>query len=239
MEDKTLKNLQRYLEYIRYNSTTFGLRLLKPFVATSYSINKNKYRVVLSSNLNDCYFVEISDFDKFLSGKLSNSVSLKTGNAFVDNGITGFYISLEENKIESEEEGLKFLYGLRFKMNDIFYKIQDVAFIKLEMPNGDVFIDDKVKIYVVEDFGVEDYLEINKFVDTAKYVKKGMGYSIEIDGDEVDEYVLLSDAKTAIKMSKEKSYKQINEKLRQVFPLENNVSRKVKAILEQILIDDL
>lgn len=241
MEDKVLKNLQNCLEYIRYNTMGFGLRLLRPFSVCHYVYTQNKYKVFFDTNLTDCYWVEKSEYDNFLQGKLTNTVVLKTGNSFTENGRFGYYMSLAENKLEDNEEALRFLFGLRFKLNDIFYKIEDVGYKKLSIPLliGDEAMDDSVKLYVVEDFHAEDFLEVNKFADTSKYVKKGMGYSIEIDGDQSDDYVLISDAKAAIKMSKKESLDKILIDLKEIFPMENKISQKVIYILKNRLLDGL
>lgn len=240
MEEIVLKNLQKYLEYIRYNTTDFGLRLLRPFSVYHYVYSQNKYKVFFDENLADCYWIEKVDYDKFIQGKLVNTVVLRTGNAFYDGNTFGYYMSLTENKLESNPEALQFLFGLRFKLNDIFYKIQDVGYKKLSIPHVDEeVIDDSVKLYVVEDFSSEDFLEVNKFADTSKYVKKGMGYSIEIDDHQTDDYVLLSDARTAIKMSKKESLEKILSDLKEIFPLENKISQKVIYIIKNRLLDEL
>lgn len=240
MEDLILKNLQNYLEYIRYNTTTFGLRLLRPFSVCHYVYSQNKYKVFFDANLNDSYWVDKVDYDKFMKGKLTNDVVLRMGNAFTEGERLGYYMSLTENKLEANPEALEFLFGLRFKLNDIFYKIEDVNYKKLSLPLlEEGVMDDNVKIYVVEDFYAKDFLEVNKFVDTSKYVKKGMGYSIEIDDYETDDYVSLSDAKAAIKMSKKESLDKILKDLKEIFPLENKISQKVIYILKNRLLDEL
>lgn len=240
MEELVLNNLQKYLEYIRYNTTDFGLRLLKPFSVCHYVYSQNKYKVFFDPNLSDCYWVEKTDYDKFIQDKLVNTVCLRMGNSFLEEGRFGYYMSLTENKLESNPESLQFLFGLRFKLNDIFYKIEDVGYKNLSIPliEGDV-MDDNVKLYVVEDFYSKDFLEVNKFADTSKYVKRGMGYSIEIDDHQTDDYVLLSDARTAIKMSKKESLEKILSDLNQIFPLENKISQKVIYILKNRLLDEL
>jgi hypothetical protein len=240
MEELILKNLQKYLEYIRYNTTDFGIRLLKPFSVCHYVYSQNKYKVFFDTNLIDCYWIEESEYNKFIQGKLINTVCLKMGNSFLDETRFGYYMSLSENKLESDPESLQFLFGLRFKLNDIFYKIQDVGYKKLTIPLvEDEVVDDNVKLYVVEDFYSKDFLEVNKFTDTSKYVKRGMGYSLEIDDDKTDDYVLLSDAKMAIEMSKKESLNYIISDLKQVFPLENKISQKVIYILKNRLLDEL
>lgn len=240
MEDLILKNLQNYLEYIRYNTMGFGLRLLRPFSACHYVYSQNKYKVFFDANLNDSYWVEKVDYDKFIQGKLSNNVMLRMGNAFTEGERFGYYMSLTENKLEATPEGLQFLFGLRFKLNDIFYKIEDVGYKNLSIPLiEEGVMDDNVKLYVVEDFYAKDFLEVNKFEDTSKFVKKGMGYSMEIDDYGKDDYVLLSDARTAIKMSKKESLDKIMIDLKEIFPMENKISQKVIYILKNRLIDGL
>lgn len=240
MEDLTLKNLQNYLEYIRYNTMGFGLRLLRPFSACHYVYSQNKYKVFFDPNLKDSYWVEKSDYDKFMQGKLSNNVMLRMGNAFTEGERFGYYISLTENKLEAIPEGLQFLFGLRFKLNDIFYKIEDVGYKNLSIPLiEEGLMDDNVKLYVVEDFYAKDFLEVNKFEDTSKFVKKGMGYSVEIDDYGKDDYVLLSDAKAAITMSKKESLDKILIDLKEIFPMENKISQKVIYILRNRLLDGL
>jgi hypothetical protein len=240
MEDLVLKNLQNYLEYIRYNTTNFGLRLLRPFSACHYVYSQNKYKVFFDANLNDSYWVEKTDYDKFIQGKLTNNVMLRMGNAFTEGERFGYYMSLTENKLEANPEGLRFLFGLRFKMNDIFYKIEDVGYKNLLLPLiEEGVMDDNVKLYVIEDFYAKDFLEVNKFEDTSKFVKKGMGYSVEIDDFGKDDYVLLSDAKTAIKMSKKESLEKILSDLKEIFPMENKISQKVIYTLKSRLLDEL
>ena len=240
MEDLTLKNLQNYLEYIRYNTMGFGLRLLRPFSTCHYVYSQNKYKVFFDPNLKDSYWVEKSDYDKFMQGKLSNNVMLRMGNAFTEGERFGYYISLTENKLEAIPEGLQFLFGLRFKLNDIFYKIEDVGYKNLSIPLiEEGLMDDNVKLYVVEDFYAKDFLEVNKFEDTSKFVKKGMGYSVEIDDYGKDDYVLLSDAKAAITMSKKESLDKILIDLKEIFPMENKISQKVIYILRNRLLDGL
>lgn len=240
MEDLILKNLQSYLEYIRYNTTNFGLRLLKPFSACHYVYSQNKYKVFFDTNLKDSYWVEKVDYDKFMQGKISNNVMLRMGNAFTEGEKFGYYMSLTENKLEATPEGLEFLFGLRFKLNDIFYKIEDVGYKNLSLPLiEEGVMDDNVKLYVVEDFYAKDFLEVNKFEDTSKFVKKGMGYSLEIDDYGKDDYVLLCDAKAAIKMSKKESLDKILKDLKEIFPLENKISQKVIYILKNRLLDGL
>ena len=240
MEDLILKNLQNYLEYIRYNTMGFGLRLLRPFSACHYVYSQNKCKVFFDANLNDSYWVEKVVYDKFIQGKLSNNVMLRMGNAFTEGERFGYYMSLTENKLEATPEGLQFLFGLRFKLNDIFYKIEDVGYKNLSIPLiEEGVMDDNVKLYVVEDFYAKDFLEVNKFEDTSKFVKKGMGYSMEIDDYGKDDYVLLSDARTAIKMSKKESLDKIMIDLKEIFPMENKISQKVIYILKNRLIDGL
>ena len=240
MEDLILKNLQNYLEYIRYNTTGFGLRLLRPFSACHYVYSQNKYKVFFDTNLNDSYWVEQVDYDKFIQGKLTNSVMLRMGNAFTEGEKFGYYMSLTENKLEASSEGLKFLFGLRFKMNDMFYKIEDVGYKNLSLPLiEEGVMDDNVKLYVIEDFYAKDFLEVNKFEDTSKFVKKGMGYSVEIDDYGKEDYVLLSDAKAAIKMSKKESLDKILSDLKEIFPMENKISQKVIYTLKNRLLDEL
>ena len=240
MEDSVLKNLQNYLEYIRYNTTNFGLRLLRPFSACHYVYSQNKYKVFFDTNLNDSYWVEQVDYDKFIQGKLTNSVMLRMGNAFTEGEKFGYYMSLTENKLEASPEGLKFLFGLRFKMNDMFYKIEDVGYKNLSLPLiEEGVMDDNVKLYVIEDFYAKDFLEVNKFEDTSKFVKKGMGYSVEIDDYGKEDYVLLSDAKAAIKMSKKESLDKILSDLKEIFPMENKISQKVIYTLKNRLLDEL
>lgn len=235
MEDKVLKGLQNYLEFIRYNTTGFGLRLLRPFSVQSYVYSQNKYRVFFDENRTDSYWIESSDYDKFVQGKLSNSVILKMQNAFEEAVGSGYYMSLSENNLaDNNAEALQFLYGLRFKLNDIFYKIKDLKYMSL---NG--FIEDRIKVYVIEDFHAEDFLEVNKFVDTLRHVKKGMGYSIEIDDDKQDEYVLMSDARKAIGLSKKECLENILRDLESVFPIENKISQKVTEIVKSRLSDGL
>lgn len=234
MEEKTLKDLQKYLEYIRYNTTNFGLRLLRPFCVQHYLYSQNKYKVFFDNERKDSYWIEASEYNKFVQGKLSNTVSLRMENAFSDSNGSGYYMSLAENKLEPNVDALQFLYGLRLNLNDIFYKIKDVNYM-----SSYGFVEDRVKIYVIEDFHVEDFLEVNKFVDTAKYVKKGMGYSMEIDDDRTDEYVLLSDAKKALKMSKKECLDNILRDFERVFPLENKISQKVIEIVKNRLSDEL
>jgi hypothetical protein len=240
MEDLILKNLQNYLEYIRYNTMGFGLRLLRPFSACHYVYSQNKYKVFFDTNLNDSYWVEKVEYDKFMQGKLSNNVMLRMGNAFTEGEKFGYYMSLTENKLEATPEGLQFLFGLRFKLNDIFYKIEDVGYKNLSLPLiEEGLMDDNVKLYVVEDFYAKDFLEVNKFEDTSKFVKKGMGYSVEIDDYGKDDYVLLSDAKAAITMSKKESLDKILIDLKEIFPMENRISQKVIYILRNRLLDGL
>lgn len=240
MEDLILKNLQNYLEYIRYNTMGFGLRLLRPFSACHYVYSQNKYKVFFDTNLNDSYWVEKVEYDKFMQGKLSNNVMLRMGNAFTEGEKFGYYMSLTENKLEATPEGLQFLFGLRFKLNDIFYKIEDVGYKNLSLPLiEEGLMDDNVKLYVVEDFYAKDFLEVNKFEDTSKFVKKGMGYSVEIDDYGKDDYVLLSDAKAAITMSKKESLDKILIDLKEIFPMENKISQKVIYILRNRLLDGL
>lgn len=232
MEEKTLKGLQNYLEYIRYNTTNFGLRLLRPFSVYHYVYSQNKYRVFFDNERNDSYWIEGSEYNKFLQGKLSNTVSLKMDNAFSDDSGSGYYLSLSENNFEANVDALQFLYGLRFKLNDIFYKIKDVNYM-----SSYGFLEDRIKVYVVEDFHAQDFLEVNKFVDTLRHVKKGMGYSIEIDDDKTDEYVLLSDAKKAIEISKKECMENILKDFQDVFPLENKLSQKVVEVIKNRLSD--
>lgn len=240
MEDLILKNLQNYLEYIRYNTMGFGLRLLRPFSACHYVYSQNKYKVFFDTNLNDSYWVEKVEYDKFMQGKLSNNVMLRMGNAFTEGEKFGYYMSLTENKLEATPEGLQFLFGLRFKLNDIFYKIEDLGYKNLSLPLiEEGVMDDNVKLYVVEDFYAKDFLEVNKFEDTSKFVKKGMGYSVEIDDYGKDDYVLLSDAKAAITMSKKESLDKILIDLKEIFPMENKISQKVIYILRNRLLDGL
>lgn len=234
MEEKILKELQSYLEYIRYNTTNFGLRLLRPFCVYHYVYSQNKYKVFFDNDRKDSYWIEAGEYNKFIQGKLSNTVSLKMENAFSDGNGSGYYMSLAENKLDSNVDALQFLYGLRLKLNDIFYKIKDVNYM-----SSYGFVEDRVKIYVVEDFHAEDFLEVNKFVDTSKYVKRGMGYSIEIDDNQTDEYVLLSDAKKAIEMSKKECLDNILRDFESVFPLENKISQKVSEIVKNRLSDGL
>lgn len=234
MEEKTLKGLQSYLEYIRYNTTNFGLRLLRPFSVYHYVYSQNKYRVFFDNERNDSYWIEGSDYNKFLQGKLSNTVSLKMDNAFSDNSGSGYYLLLSENNLETNVEALQFLYGLRFKLNDIFYKIKDVNYM-----SSYGFVEDRIKIYVTEDFHAQDFLEVNKFVDTLRHVKRGMGYSIEIDDDKNDEYVLLSDAKKAIEISKKECMENILKDFQNVFPLENKLSQKVVEVIKNRLSDGI
>jgi hypothetical protein len=175
-----------------------------------------------------------------MQGKLSNNVMLRMGNAFTEGERFGYYMSLTENKLEATPEGLQFLFGLRFKLNDIFYKIEDVGYKNLSLPLiEEGVMDDNVKLYVVEDFYAKDFLEVNKFEDTSKFVKKGMGYSVEIDDYSKDDYVLLSDAKAAITMSKKESLDKILIDLKEIFPMENKISQKVIYILRNRLLDGL
>lgn len=234
MEEKTLKGLQSYLEYIRYNTTNFGLRLLRPFSVYHYVYSQNKYRVFFDNERNDSYWIEGSEYNKFLQGKLSNTVSLRMENAFSDDSGFGYYLSLSENNLETNVDILQFFYGLRFKLNDIFYKIKDVNYM-----SSYGFVEDRIKIYVVEDFHAQDFLEVNKFVDTLRHVKKGMGYSIEIDDDKNDEYVLLSDAKKAIEISKKECLENILKDFESVFPMENKLSQKVIEVVKKRLSDGL
>jgi hypothetical protein len=165
---------------------------------------------------------------------------LRMGNAFTEGEKFGYYMSLTENKLEASSEGLKFLFGLRFKMNDMFYKIEDVGYKNLSLPLiEEGVMDDNVKLYVIEDFYAKDFLEVNKFEDTSKFVKKGMGYSVEIDDYGKEDYVLLSDAKAAIKMSKKESLDKILSDLKEIFPMENKISQKVIYTLKNRLLDEL
>lgn len=235
MEDKTLNHLQRYLTYIRYNSTNFGLRLLKPFKVCNYSLVNNKYTAIFdNNNINDCYYIEKNVLEKFLRGEFSNNINLTLGRAFQESKGSGFYISLELNKLELDFETIELLFGLRFKKNDIFYKIQDVAYQKLKLLDEEV-IDDNIKIYIIEDFHAEDFLEVNKFLDTSKTAIKGVGYSIEYDEEGQKEYVALADAKIAIEMSKKDSYEDILKELNVIFPFEHKLGDKIKEILKNNL----
>lgn len=234
MEEKTLKDLQKYLEYIKYNTTNFGLRLLRPFSVYHYVYSQNKYRVFFDNERSDSYWIEGSEYNKFLQGKLSNTVSLRMENAFSDDIGSGYYLSLSENNLETNVDALQFLYGLRFKLNDIFYKIIDVKYM-----SAYGFVEDRIKIYVVEDFRAQDFLEVNKFVDTLRHVKRGMGYSIEIDDDKNEEYVLLSDAKKAIEISKKECLHNILKDFEDVFPMENKLSQKVFDVVKSRLSDGI
>jgi len=233
MEDKTLINLQKYLEYIRYNTTDFGLRLLEPFQVHKYQFNATKYQAIFDAeNYTDCYWVTKIELENFLSGKYSSKVNLKMDKPFKEDGKSGFYLSLSSNNLEPEMETIKKLFGLRFKKNDIFYKIVDVSF-QSPMFKGD--IKDNVKIYTVEDFQVNDFLEVNKFVDVAKTVKKGVGYSIEIDGESNHEYVSMSDAKVAIEMAKDEAKKEILNDISDLLPEGHKIGNYVKEIIKKHL----
>lgn len=237
MEDSTLNDLQRYLEYIRSNTTDFGIRLLKPFVVCQYLFIRNKYQAVFEKdNYNDCYWVTKAELDNFLAGKYSNKVTLKMDRPFKEEGNSGFYLSLSANSMEPTMDNIQKLFQLRFKTNDIFYKIVDVSFQQLSMPYDEPNkIKDNVKIFTIEDCTVEDYLEVNKFVDKGMTVKKGMGYSIEIDEVENNEYVSITDARTAVKMTKEIAIKEILEDLNVIFPEGHKVGNHVKEIIKKKL----
>jgi hypothetical protein len=237
MEDITLKNLQKYLEYIRCNTTDFGLRLLKPFVVCKYYLNKTKYQAIFSENNDgDCYWVTNEELNSFIAGKYSNKVNLVMNKPFKEGDTSGFYISLSLNNLEPTMENIQKLFGLRFKRNDIFYKITDVAFQQLSMPYDEPNeIKDNVKIFTIEDFHVDDFLEVNKFVDSGRTVKRGMGYSIEIDEEHNNEYVSITDARTAIKMAKEAAKKEVLEELNLIFHDGHAVGDHVKDILNRKL----
>jgi hypothetical protein len=241
MEDKTLINLQKYLEYIRYNTTDFGLRLLEPFQVHKYQFNATKYQAIFDTeNYTDCYWVAKIELENFLSGKYSSKVNLKMDRPFKEDGKSGFYLSLSSNNLEPKMETIQKLFGLRFKKNDIFYKIIDVSFQKTKAESlGSVFlkpmIQDNVKIYTVEDFQVGDFLEVNKFVDVAKTVKKGVGYSIEIDGESDHEYVSMSDAKVAIEMAKDAARKDIINDISELFPEGHRIGNHIKEIIKKHL----
>lgn len=237
MEDKTLNDLQKYLEYIRYNTMDYGLRLLKPFNVCQYQFNKTKYQAIFDlDNYNDCYWIEKNDLVNFLAGKYSNKINLRMDKPFKEDGKSGFYLSLSSNNLEPTMDNIQKLFGLRFKKNDIFYKIIDVAFKQLSMPyNEPNQINDNVKIYTVEDFQVNDFLEVNKFIDVAKTVKKGIGYSIEIDGDDNDEYVSMSDARIAIEMTKEEAKKAILNDISELLPEGHKLGNYVKEIIKKHL----
>ena len=74
MEERTLKGLQSYLEYIRYNTTNFGLRLLRPFSVYHYVYSQNKYRVFFDNERNDSYWIEGSEYNKFLAQSAAYSL---------------------------------------------------------------------------------------------------------------------------------------------------------------------
>ena len=237
MQDNTLNDLQKYLEYIRYNTMDFGVRLLKPFLVYKYYVNKDKFQVILNEkNDNDCYWVTKIELDNFLSGKCSNKVNLKLDRPFQDEYSSGFYLSLSDNNLSPKIDDIQRLYGLRFKKNDLFYKIIDVSYQQLSMsydePNE---IKDNIKILIVEDFHVDDFIEVNKFVDKGRSAKRGMGYSIEIDEDYNSEYLNISDVKKAIKMAKSESLKEILEDLDFVFIDGNKVGDHVKEIINRRL----
>jgi len=241
MEDKTLVNLQKYLEYIRYNTTDFGLRLLEPFKVQKYQFNKTKYQAIFDSDdYTDCYWIPNIELDNFLSGKYSSKVNLKMDRPFKEDGKSGFYLSLSSNNLEPKMETIKKLFGLRFKKNDIFYKIVDVSFQQTKAEDlGSVFlkpmVQDNVKIYTVEDFQVNDFLEVNKFIDVAKTVKKGVGYSIEIDGESNHEYVSISDARVAIEMAKDEAKKEILNDISDLLPEGHKIGNYVKEIIKKHL----
>lgn len=241
MEDKTLNNLQKYLEYIRYNTTDFGLRLLQPFKVQHYQFNKTKYQAIFDTeNYNDCYWVTKVELDNFIAGKYSSKVNLKMDRPFKEDNKSGFYLSLSSNNLEPKMETIQKLFGLRFKKNDIFYKIIDVSFKETKPKElGSVFfksiIQDNVKIYTVEDFQVNDFLEVNKFVDTGKTVKKGIGYSIEIDEEGDHEYVSMSDARVAVEMAKDVAKKDIINDISDLFPEGHKIGNYVKEIIKKHL----
>ena len=237
MEDKVLKDLQSYLEYIRYNTIDFGLRLIKPFKVCRYSVKDSKYRAIFDEHdVNDSYWVEQSELNKFLSGGLANQIVLRTSRPFDEEGRSGFYMLLSENKLELDLDNIELLFGLRFKLNDIFFKIEDISYQKLKMLDGEELIDDNVKIYVVKDFFAEDFLEVNKFIDTAKSVTKGMGYSMEIQDEGTRDYVALSDAKIALKIARQDSYNALEKKLDKLFPIKNKLSICIREMLKEELI---
>jgi len=241
MEDRTLSNLQKYLEYIRYNTTDFGLRLLKPFTVKQYQFNKTKFQAIFDTeNFTDCYWVEKIELENFLSGKYSSKVNLKMDRPFKEGVKSGFYLSLSSNNLEPTMDNIQKLFGLRFKKNDIFYKIIDVSFQQTKFEDlGSValipMIQDNIKIYTVEDFQVSDFLEVNKFVDVARTVKKGIGYSIEIDGESDHEYVSMSDAKVAIEMAKDVARKQILSDISDLLPEGHKIGNYVKEIIKKHL----
>lgn len=238
MEDSTLNDLQRYLEYLRYNTTDFGLRLLKPFSVVNYLFNRSKYQVVFDNdNINDCYWVEKKELENFLAGKCSNKVNLRLGRAFKESGKSGFYLSLSANNLERDQDSIQKLFGLKFKNNDLFYKIVDVAFqeSKSDPSSLSIIPVDNIKIYVVEDFRVDDFLEVNKFVDKGMSVKRGMGYSIEVDDEKDNEYLTISDVKTAIKMAKAEAAKDILSEISIAFPDGHKIGEFVKNVIKKHL----
>jgi len=251
MEENILKGLQDYLEFIRYNTMDFGSRLLMPFFVSHFTPYKDRYKVCFNDNVNDCYWVEKDEYDKFLNNKLSNNVILRTSNAFKEGESFGYYMSLSENNIKCNLDNISILYGLRFKLNDIFYKIKDIGYQvdslsfkfyldeRSSVQESSKIVEDKVKLYVVEDFYAEDFLYVNKFSNTSRQVKRGMGYSIEIDDDHVDDFVLVSDAKTAIQLSKKESLDNILRDLKNIFPIENTLSKKISEIIKKRLINEL
>lgn len=237
MEENTIKDLQRYLEYIRYNTMDFGLRLLKPFVVCKYYFNKTKYQVIFSENNDgDCYWVTKVDLDNFIAGKYSNKVNLKMDRPFQEGDKSGFYLSLRDNNLEATTESLERLFGMRFKKNDIFYKIIDVSFQQLSMPYDEPnIIKDNVKIFTVEDFHIDDFIEVNKFVDTGRTVKRGVGYSIEIDHESDNEYLAISDVRAVLGMAKKIAEKEIMDDLNLIFPDGHKIGDHVKGVVKRRL----
>ena len=246
MEDNIISNLQKYLEYIRYNTMDFGLRLLKDFTVCQYTFSNQKYQAIFEKdNFQDSYYVSKIDLEKFLGGKFSNKINLFFEKPFKDKDKNGFYLSLQKNKLDPNMDNIKKLFGLRFKKNDIFYKIVDVSFQQINSKqeeinsiilSSNVKVQDNVKIFIVEDFGVNDFLEVNQFAGSGKTVKKGMGYSIEIDELESEQYVTIQDARTAIKMTKETAMKEILVDLSSLFPNGHKLGDYVKQIVKKRLI---
>lgn len=227
LQDPIISQLQFYLEYIKANTIDYGVRLLKPFTVHDYYTSQGKYQAIFNpSNRNDCYYITINDLNDFLKGKTSNKVNLRVGRGFEDDGRSGLYLSLSENNLPQSMESIQRLFGLRFKKSDLFFKIVDVQF------SGEFGqIEDNIKIYVIEDFGVNDFIEVNKFVDTGMTVKRGEGYSIEIDETNNDEYISVSDARTAIKMAKDIALRDILSDLDELFSPNHRIGDRVKAII--------
>ena len=220
----------------------FGLRLLKPFVVVQVLLIKGKYHAIFDNdNHSDCYHITHKELNDFLDGKYSSKVNLFMDKPFTEGGKNGFYFSLSKNKLDKKMDNIQRLFGMRFKKNDIFYKIMDVSFQQSELSSDKLgstelsSINDNVKIYTVEDFTVDDFIEVNKFIDKDRTVTKGMGYSMVFDELDNGEFLSVSATRAAIKMSKEIAYKEILDDLEIIFPAGHKMGDYVKKVIKNRL----